>query len=203
MLAPVEGALTLSVEDFVQGERDKPEFASLRRLLFPAAVLYLIVGLMRLSDPRDPPGLFGLGALESFAGSALFALLGWFTPSLWRAKRRFAKLGHDEREVRYRFDANGAHIRTRATDLSLPYGELKGGYSEGKHAFLLYLDRDEPQVVPKRAFPDVALLQVRSWLEASAPPHMKVTRSSRFAAIGGALLVLLVLAFATSWLQSR
>lgn len=165
--------LTLSTEDLDAGDRDRPDHRARRRSLIATGSVLGMLGLSRLVDPHtreSTPLLLVHGVL--CVGGLLLALFGAFGSLNARGKRRLAAGSDEERELTYHFDEHGARITGLSQDMSLPYSSLSG-YFEGTSAFLLYVDAQNAEVVPKRAFSAEQLELVRGLLAAHAKPLPK------------------------------
>jgi hypothetical protein len=152
-----EGKLTLSQEDLQQAIHETPEHVRSRWVMRAYGVVVILAGL-------------GGGLLQAEAllrgmwivlGVALLVYAQFRGGSV--GKRLLADMKDGEREVSYRFDAEGVNIKTSVSDASVRYAALHR-QRELSTAFLLHTQARIAQIVPKRAFDAAQLEQIRQWL---------------------------------------
>jgi hypothetical protein len=179
----VEGTLRLSAEDLDRGAAEMPERASQRLRLRLYGVGTLLFGLIVGAVSGGP---FAVRALWIALGLGLLVYAQLKRPN--QGTSQIAAMSDEEREVSYRFDADGVRITTPVTDVSLRYAALQRQV-EGQSAFLLYVKRRVAQIIPKRAFDQAQLERIRGWLRLSVPARRR-PKLPRVALLGVVLVVL-------------
>jgi hypothetical protein len=181
-----EGKLTLSAEDCQLAIADMPEQARSRRLVSAYAIFVILAGL--------GGGWLGaeltLRGLWILFGVALLAFAQFRSRSAGQRLLRNMKEG--EREVSYRFDADGVTLKTPVSELSVRYAAVHRQH-EGSTAFLLYTQERLAQLVPKRAFDAAQLEHIRRWLSAGVRERPQPRRFLRLFMLWLVLIVFFLL----------
>jgi YcxB-like protein len=184
----VEGKLTLTAEDLDRGGAHLLENVRTRRnlLLYGSALILFGVGAGGLTHAALAPRLIWIGV-----GVGLIVY-----GQLRRAggAKRIAAMKEGEREVSYRFDAQGVAITSAASTVSVQYGALHR-HIDADSAFLLYTHERSAQIVPKRAFDPTGVEQIRQWLGARARAQPRPRVFSRLLVIWAVLVVCCLIAW--------
>jgi hypothetical protein len=177
-----EGKLTLTAEDLNRAIADMPENVRARRAMTAYALLLMLAGLGSwLMEVR-----LELRVLWVALGVGLIVYGQFLARSAGR--RLIAGMKEGERDVSYRFDAEGVNIQTPVSEVALRYGALHR-QREVSTAFLLYTQQRIAQVVPKRAFDAAQIERIRHWLGAAVEERPQPRTFLRPLAIWAVLIV--------------
>jgi len=156
------GKLILSEQDFQRAIDEMPEHLRLRRVMRAYAVVVILAGL----GGGLVQAALVLRGLWIGLGVALLVYAQFRSGSV--SKKLFRAMNSGEREVSYRFDAEGVNVQTSVSDFSVRYAAIRR-QREVSTAFLLYTQERVAQIIPKRAFDAAQLERIRQWLERGVP----------------------------------
>jgi predicted transcriptional regulator len=88
------------------------------------------------------------------------------------ARKHIASTEEPERQIEYRLDDEGLHIKTPRSTSSIAYSAIHR-VVEGRTEFLVYTGSQIAQIIPKRAFDEPNVASARSWLFERVTPRSK------------------------------
>ncbi len=190
----VEGHLTLTAEDLTRAIADMPESVGARRVMGGYGLLLIVAGV----------GGGWVGAALELRVMWIALGIGLMVYRHFRGRtagnKLIAGMKSGERDVSFRFDAEGVNIKTPVSEVSLRYGALHRQH-EVSTAFLLYTQARIAQVVPKRAFDDAQIEHIRQWLGAAVQERPRPNPFKRTVVIWAVLVVTFLIVW--WWLALR
>jgi hypothetical protein len=158
------GKVTLTLSDIEAGLSALPRAKLARGVSYGGAVAVIALVAYRWIEGRDRTSLAIIAAL------LLGLLFANRNPAKRIAKRVFASLPDDARAIRVTVDEEGFHIHSSGQESRLQWVDVHRCV-ETREVLLVFVSRNDAQILPKRAFTEAELDSVREWSKTKIVKH--------------------------------